>query len=125
MVQDAYSYYYGSGSITEFDGDGQLTSAISKVTGQETKKVYLASGHGETELSATMTSLMTKSAVETEDLDLFMTEEIPEDCDMLIFNGPTTDISEGEKSVVDSYIKNGGSVIMLMSEDTPSSGESG
>ena len=75
-------YYYGSGSITEFDGDGQLTSAISKVTGQETKKVYLASGHGETELSATMTSLMTKSAVETEDLDLFMTEEIPEDCDM-------------------------------------------
>ena len=92
MVQDAYSYYYGSGSITEFDGDGQLTSAISKVTGQETKKVYLASGHGETELSATMTSLMTKSAVETEDLDLFMTEEIPEDCDM------------------------------LMSEDTPSSG---
>lgn len=122
MVQDAYSYYYGSGSITEFDGDGQLTSAISKVTGQETKKVYLASGHGETELSATMTSLMTKSAVETEDLDLFMTEEIPEDCDMLIFNGPTTDISEGEKSVVDSYIKNGGSVIMLMSEDTPSSG---
>lgn len=122
MVQDAYSYYYGSGSITEFDGDGQLTSAISKVTGQETKKVYLASGHGETELSATMTSLMTKSAVETEELDLFMTEEIPEDCDMLIFNGPTTDISEGEKSVVDSYIKNGGSVIMLMSEDTPSSG---
>ena len=122
MVQDAYSYYYGSGSITEFDGDGQLTSAINKVTGQETKKVYLASGHGETELSATMTSLMTKSAVETEELDLFMTEEIPEDCDMLIFNGPTTDIREGEKSVVDSYIKNGGSVIMLMSEDTPSSG---
>ncbi len=122
MVQDAYSYYYGSGSITAFDGDGQLTSAISKVTGQETKKVYLASGHGEAELSTTMASLMTKSAVETEELNLFMTGEIPKDCDMLIINGPTTDISEGERTVIDNYIKGGGNVIMLMSEDTPSSG---
>ena len=123
LVQDAYSYYYyGTSSVTEFDGDGQLTSAVSKVTGQETKKVYLAGGHGESELSSAMVSLMTKSAVETETLNLFMTEEIPEDCDMLIFNGPTSDISEGEKTAVDEYIKSGGSVIMLMAEDTPADG---
>lgn len=101
---------------------GQLTSAVSKVTGHETKKAYIVSGHGESGLSDSMVSLMTKSAVETEELNLYMTEEIPEDCDMLIFNGPTSDISKGEKNAVDQYIKNGGSVVMLMSEDTPTSG---
>ena len=123
LVQDAYSYYYyGTSSITEFDGDGQLTSAVSKVTGHETKKAYIVSGHGESGLSDSMVSLMTKSAVETEELNLYMTEEIPEDCDMLIFNGPTSDISKGEKNAVDQYIKSGGRVVMLMSEDTPASG---
>lgn len=123
LVQDMYSYYYsGSSSITEFDADGQLTSAINKVTGQEEKKIYCVSGHGESEMSSYMTSLMSKTAIESEELNLFMTEEIPEDCEMLIFNGPSSDISDGERTVVDNYIKNGGSVIILMSEDTPASG---
>lgn len=123
LVQDMYSYYYsGTSSITEFDADGQLTSAISKVTGQEEKKIYCVTGHGESSMSSYMLSLMSKAAVDSEELNLFMTEEIPEDCEMLIFNGPTSDISDGEKDVVDNYIKSGGNVIILMSEETPASG---
>ena len=45
LVMDQYSYYYyGSTSYTSFDGEGQLTSALNYVTGEETKKVYLSTG---------------------------------------------------------------------------------
>lgn len=58
---DQYSYYYyGSTSYTSFDGEGQLTSALNYVTGEETKKVYLSTGHGEQELAETITELMNK-----------------------------------------------------------------
>lgn len=123
LVQDSYSYYYsGSSSISAFDGDGQLTSAVSKVIGQETGKAYYVSGHGESELPSAVTELMSKSGIDTEELNLFMKGTIPEDCDLLIFNGPSSDISNKERKAVNKYIKNGGSVIMLMAEKTPESG---
>lgn len=123
LVQDSYSYYYtGSSSVTSFDGDGQITSAVSKVIGQETSKVYYVSGHGESELPSSITELMTKSGIEAEKLELFVKGSIPSDCDLLIFNGPTSDISSGERKVIDKYIRSGGSVIMLMAEDTPANG---
>lgn len=123
LVQDSYSYYYtGSSSASSFDGDGQLTSAINKVLGQETSKAYYVSGHGESELPSSITELMSKSGMEAAGLNLFMKGKVPDDCDVLIFNGPTSDISTKERKAVDRYIKKGGSVVMLMAEDTPAGG---
>lgn len=123
LVQDMYSYYYsGSSGVTAFDGDGQLTSAISRVIGQETKTAYFVSGHGEASPSDSIVSLLNKSGVDSASVELYMTEEIPSDCDVLIFNGPTSDISDGEKTAVDNYIKSGGSVMILVSESTPVTG---
>lgn len=123
LVQDSYSYYYtGSSSATSFDGDGQLTSAINKVLGQETSKAYYVSGHGESELPSSITELMSKSGMEAAELNLFMKGKVPDDCDVLIFNGPTSDMTAKERKAVDRYIKKGGSVVMLMAEDTPEEG---
>lgn len=123
LVQDSYSYYYtGSSSVSSFDGDGQLTSAVKKVLGQETSRAYYVTGHGESELPSSITELMSKSGMEAAELNLFMKGKVPDDCDVLIFNGPTSDISAKERKSVDSYIKNGGSVVMLMAEDTPENG---
>lgn len=105
LVQSASYYYTGTDSISSFDGDGQLTGAISQVIGQETKKIYYTTGHGESELSSSITNLMQKSGLETEELNLLMSGEIPEDCDSLLINGPTSDISETEKNLLDQYIK--------------------
>lgn len=123
LVVDDYSYYYyGSSEVTAFDGDGQLTSAISRVTGQETKKFYCDVDHGETELSSSLTSLLKKTGIETDELNLMMDGNIPDDCDMLILNGPTTDITDDEKDVLDDYIKGGGNLTVLMDENGPDSG---
>lgn len=73
LVMDQYSYYYyGSTSYTSFDGEGQLTSALNYVTGEETKKVYLSTGHGEQELAETITELMNKNGYELSEVNLLM-----------------------------------------------------
>ena len=48
LVMDMSSYYYsGNASYSEFDGDGQLTSAVNYVTSDVQKTSYKVSGHGE------------------------------------------------------------------------------
>ena len=123
LVQDMYSYYYyGTGEVTSFDGDGQLTAAINQICGGEEKKVYYLTDHGETDLPSSVTSLMTKSGISTEGLSLLMKGEIPDDCDMIISNGPASDMSESEIKLLNKYIKSGGEVVLLLSEDSPDSG---
>lgn len=123
LVQDASSYYYtGSSTISSFDGDGQLTSALRQVTGSETKKLYYLTGHGEAEFSSSITNLMQKSGIEAEELNLLLKGQIAEDCDILILNGPTSDITKKEKKILDQYIKQGENVMILMSEKGPESG---
>ena len=54
----------------------------------------------------------------TEELALLTAQEIPSDCDILYMNGPETDISEGEKTVVLDYLKKGGDAVINMSYST-------
>ena len=73
LVIDMYSYYYtGSVSETEFDGEGQLTSAINYVINAESQKIYRTSGHGETTFSTTISDLMSKNNYEVTELNLLM-----------------------------------------------------
>ncbi len=114
-------YYYGTYSYV-FDGEGLFTSAISQVTTDVEYKAYTVSGHGEYSLPDTITELMTKNSVVTEDLNLLTTTEIPEDCELLIINSPTSDITEGEKILLSDYLSAGGNVLLLMADpgiDTP------
>lgn len=122
LVESASYYSTGSGTLSSFDGEGQLTAAISQVIGQETKKLYYLTDHGETELPDSITSLMQKGGITTEGWSLLMNSEIPEDCDILLLNGPTADISKAEFKTLKQYIKNGGSVVILLSEQGPESG---
>ena len=47
LVMDEYSYYYyGTASYTEFDGEGQLTSAVNYVTNDVERTIYQTTGHG-------------------------------------------------------------------------------
>lgn len=113
-----YSSYYTSGYATEseFDAEGQLTSAIHAGTNAVSKKVYRTAGHGESYLSGTVTDLFDKSNFEIAELNTLMQNEIPEDCDLLISYAPTTDFTEEEKSMISEYIKNGGNVCLILGD---------
>lgn len=124
LVADEYSYYTtGTSSATEFDGEGQLTGAVNYVTSDSQKKLYYTTGHGESAFSSSVTDLLEKNNMTQEELNLIMTGEIPEDCDLLFMYSPVTDITEDEQTLLKDYIAHGGKVYITLSsestEDTP------
>lgn len=119
IVSDMYSYYTtGSASESKFDAEGQITSAINQVTTEVSKTIYRTSGHGEATLSTSVTDLMEKANYTVEEFNSLMQTEIPDDCDLLMINAPTTDFTEDEKTMLSSYLQAGGRMMILLgSED--------
>ena len=119
IVQDMSSYYYtGNASESEFDGEGQLTSAINYVISDASQTVYRTSGHGESTFSTTISDLMKKNNYNVEELNLVMNTEIPDDCDLLMMYAPTNDLSQEEADVMKNYLKSGGKVMLILGDTT-------
>ena len=117
LVMDEYSYYYyGTASYTEFDGEGQLTSAVNYVTNDVERTVYQTTGHGEGTLSSTVTDLMEKNSYTLSELNLLMTASIPEDCDLLLMYAPASDLSEDEVQMLTDYLGSGGKLMILLGD---------
>ena len=117
LVSDSYSYYTtGSSSASEFDGEGQFTSAINSVTSEQTEKIYYTTGHGEAAFSDSGTKLFSKNNLTTDEVNLMMTGEIPDDCDLLFMDAPSKDISDDEKTLLLNYLKKGGKVFIILGD---------
>ena len=114
IIYDQSAYYMtGQMKETEFDAEGQLTSAVNYVTSEDTKKIYRISGHGESTVSAGLSELFEKANLSMEELNLLMDSKIPEDCDLLFMYAPTTDITADEKTTLSEYMKNGGKMVLI------------
>ena len=73
-----YSSYYTTGSYsTSFDGEGQITSAVANVTSNEIPAAYTLTGHGESTVGSSLSSLMTKQNISLQDLNLMTSGGIP------------------------------------------------
>lgn len=107
--------YYTTGSVSQsFDGEGQITSAIDYVVSTDLPQVYLLSGHGEAALSETFADELERSNYEAvEDFSLLNVDAIPEECDVLLLNAPTSDISDEELTMLRSYVQGGGKLVVL------------
>ena len=120
ILVSSASYYSTSSSASSFDGDGKLTSALNYVTSDKEYKAYYTSGHGESSLSSEVTSLLTKSRISTSDLLLMTATSIPDDCDLLIIDGATSDFTKDEVKLLSSYLKKGGKVVTLLAQTNKS-----
>ena len=119
LVMDMYSYYYyGQVSYTDFDAEGQLTSAINLVTTDAAHTVYCDTGHGEAALGTQVSDLIEKNNLTTQDVNLLTDGGVPEDCELLLFNQPTSDLSADELEQVDHFLTQGGQVIVILSSET-------
>lgn len=105
--------YYGYSSESEFDAEGQLTSAVAAVTSDNDKKIYLLRGHGESAISQELGELLTKNSMTTSNLNLLETASVPDDCDLLIINNPTSDLGTDEYTELHNYLYQGGNVLLL------------
>lgn len=104
------SYYYSS---MEFDGEGQLTSAISYVTSEDTVKIYQITGHEEQSLGGNFTDALEKNNIEVEDLSLITMDSVPEDAAALIICSPQKDFSSEETEKILNYMQNGGNILLF------------
>lgn len=103
----------GQEEIMGFDGEGQLTSAISYVTSKDLPVLYQTEGHGETALGASFTDLIEKENMELGSLNLLTEKEIPENAAGIVISAPTTDFSKEETKKVISYLENGGKAMIV------------
>lgn len=122
IYQYSMDYSTYSSSLSSFDGEGQITSAIAYVTAEDMPVVYTLTGHDEAELSTAVTSSIEKENIELKSLSLLTEEAVPEDAKAVIIYGAISDISEDEKNKLEAYMEQGGQIVMLLGytdKDTP------
>ena len=99
--------------MSGFDGEGQITSAISYVTSDSLPTVYYVEGHNEVDIPASLESRIEKANVELKSLSLLTAEEVPEDAAGLLLNSPGEDYSKEEAEKVVKYLASGGRAMIL------------
>lgn len=120
IYESSIDYNTYSYTTSGFDGEGQITSAISYVTSENLPVLYTLDGHGEKSLDSTLQEDIEKANIEIKSLNLLTEESVPEDADCLMINSPSTDISEDERDAIIEYLENGGKT-MIFSDYTEES----
>lgn len=109
-----YDIYKTTASYgTDFDGEGQITSAIDYVTAENLPTMYMLTGHNEYGFSDTLLSEIEAQNIAVESLNLMTKGEIPENCDGLIIASPERDLTEKETELILTYLENGGKAFIV------------
>ncbi len=103
-------------SITETD----LTGAMVRLMNPGSHVIYFLTGHGEYPISGSSDQSYTQLAGSLESknytvstLHLLATGKIPQDASVIVVAGPKKPLADSEVSLLDEYIKNGGSVVVM------------
>ena len=107
-----------------FKGELLFSSAIFSVTYSRPGKAYFTFGHGEHDpevdssdhgYSKFASILKDEANIEWKSLSLFGTNEIPDDCQLLIIAGPSkAQFQESELTKIETYLKQGRRMLVLL-----------
>lgn len=100
-------------STTEFDGEGQLTSAIDFVTSDNLPIIYTLEGHNEQSLSSELKEAIERQNITIQSLSLVTNEAVPSDCESLLIYSPLKDISKEEAKKIEDYLNAGGNAFIV------------
>jgi ABC-type uncharacterized transport system involved in gliding motility auxiliary subunit len=102
-----------------------ITNALLKVTQDKQKTVYFLEGHGEKNIGLEDTKgyskarkSLEKDNFKVESLLLLQTGSVPDDADLLVIAGPHKVLLPKELKAIESYLGQGGSVLMLLDPQT-------
>ncbi len=116
--EDYYNYmYYGvyPTGTPYFNGELAFTTAVDYVTRDDLPVLYSLEGHGETALDAAFEEYITAENVGRNTLSLLTVDAIPEDCSAILINNPTGDINSDELAMLQTYLDEGGNIILVTS----------
>lgn len=98
---------------TDFDGEGQLTSAIDFVISDNLPIIYTLEGHNEQSLSSELKEAIEKQNITIQSLSLVTNEAVPSDCKSLLIYSPLKDISTEEVEKIKDYLNAGGNAFIV------------
>lgn len=105
-----YSTYQQT--VTGYDAEGQLTSAIAYCTSEDMPKLYMIAGHNEYTLDSGFLASVEKENIEYETISLMDYEAVPEDAECIMIHAPETDFSADDADKVIAYLNQGGKVFI-------------
>lgn len=113
---DLYVVDYNTMTSTDIT-EQRLTNSIIAVSSiGETTPIYVLTGHEEYGINTHLTTLKTYLELENyelKELDLLVTDKVPEDCSALIIATPQKDFTELEANKIKDYINNGGNILWM------------
>lgn len=98
-----------------------LTNGLIRVIKDKKQKIYFTKGHGEPSLDAPKNEKNGYTAFKEElesynyeikDIELFNSNKVPDDCNILFMAGIQSDIFDREVKILQEYIKRGGRIII-------------
>lgn len=119
---DCYSYdqnmylYYGKYYINGNNAEFTFTNTMSNLTNNYSLKAYIVTGLKESG-NVYISRILDSMSYEVAELPASDNFAIPEDCDILILNGPNSDISEKMYVAMNEYLKNGGKLFVAVNYD--------
>ena len=122
MYESTMDYTTYTSTTTGYDGEGQITSAISYVLTDDMPKVYMTEGHGEYTLSSNFMASLDKENIEYETINLLNYDAIPEDAACVMIHSAVNDFSADDTQKVIDYLEKNGNVVLVVGyteEETP------
>ncbi len=114
LIQTTFNQQTMQSSLTGYDVEGQITSAIQYVTSENLPKIYMVTGHGEADLGTYAADYLEKQNIEMEKLETLTMEAVPEDCQALIVVGGNKDFTESEVEKIQEYLTAGGKAVFYL-----------
>ena len=102
---------------TGVDIEGQITAAIVSLENEVEYKVYFSEGHSELALTAATADRLNKAGFTTAGLSLMTSDAVPEDCNVLVVNGPKNDLSKDDIKKIQDYLDKGGYAVFIASHN--------
>lgn len=116
---DLYAYDFNSSTyqqtVSGYDAEGLLTSAIAYVTEENTSAVYRLEGYGEQTLEPAFSDGVKKENVVLENLTLLTSEGVPENATGVMILSPTNDLNEDDAQKLIDYLNRGGKIFLSTS----------
>lgn len=113
---------YGNKAIrVQGVSEEKITNALIRIMEERGKVIYFLQGHGEGSIDGltkadyvTAVNALRDEGYTVRELSIYESGKIPEDCDVLVVDGPRKDLFEQEIKIIDRYIKRGGAVLFMI-----------
>lgn len=112
IYETSFDYTYYTSTVTGYDAEGLLTSAIAYVTGDSAPMIYQLTGHDELTLSEAFESGLKKENADLSELTFLTQEAVPEDADGVLILAPTMDLTEDDADKLIAYLEKGGNLLV-------------